>query len=580
MKVALIGAELEESMALRYMASSLEHEGHETEIVPFNFRAEIPHVVETIKKINPQIAALSMVFTGRAPEFCKLAQSLRDAGYRGHIIAGGHFASFNYEKLLKNFPAFNSVGLGEGELLLCKLAQSLNALADVPGLAFRDADGTVKYSPGIKQENLDALPFPKRSNFHEYFGKRIAGILSSRGCWRNCAFCSINAWYEHQGGKKFRYRSVGNIVEEMKQLYFNDGIRVFNFHDDNFFLGDKQQALERFTNLRDELKRNGIEQIAIAIKARPDSITSESISILDELGVFRVFLGVENASQNALRNLNRRQTVEDILNALQILNNFDIHVAYNYLLFELDTTMNDILINLRFMERHLENPFNFCRAEAYAGTGLEEKLRSQGRLLGDYFGFDYRIKDPKVEKFHEIANYAFFDRNFNDDGLHYFNMQIDFFFQILRRFHPEYLSQSLRATVRNFIKDTNLDTFECLSYLYDFIMDVDINDEPKIHRFAKEMRQRIDKRSAILLAKGERILSYFEKAYRNKGLDPQFIFNSEDNSVSTLNTSSAVAASDGSDFLQVQNASEILNLLATGRNFIPYDEFQKKLKNQ
>ena len=86
-------------MALRYMASSLEHEGHETEIVPFNFRAEIPHVVETIKKINPQIAALSMVFTGRAPEFCKLAQSLRDAGYRGHIIAGGHFASFNYEKL-------------------------------------------------------------------------------------------------------------------------------------------------------------------------------------------------------------------------------------------------------------------------------------------------------------------------------------------------------------------------------------------------------------------------------------------------------------------------------------------------
>ena len=157
-------------------------------------------------------------------------------------------------------------------------------------------------------------------------------------------------------------------------------------------------------------------------------------------------------------------------------------------------------------------------------------------------------------------------------------MQIDFFFQILRRFHPEYLSQSLSA-LRNFIKDTNLDTFECLSYLYDFIMDVNINDEPKIHRFAKEMRQRIDKRSAVLLAKGERILSYFEKAYRNKGLDPQFIFNSEDNSVSTLNPSSAVAASDGSDFYS-PNASEILNLLATGRNFIPYDEFQKKLKNQ
>ena len=90
--------------------------------------------------------------------------------------------------------------------------------------------------------------------------------------------------------------------------------------------------------------------------------------------MYSEFFGVENASQNALRNLNRRQTVEDILNALQILNNFDIHVAYNYLLFELDTTMNDILINLRFMERHLENPFNFCRAEAYDGTDWKKNF--------------------------------------------------------------------------------------------------------------------------------------------------------------------------------------------------------------
>ncbi|MGZ4849937.1 MAG: B12-binding domain-containing radical SAM protein [Candidatus Bathyarchaeia archaeon] len=579
MKVALVGAELEENIGIRYMASSLEQVGIETHIVPFNSQAEISSVVEKIIQTDPQIAALSMVFTGRAREFCNLAQRLRDAGYKGHIVAGGHFASFNYERLLKDFPAFSSVGLGEGELLLCKLAQSLDRLEDVPGLAFRGTDGTIRCSPGIKQENLDALPFPKRTTFNKYFDKPIAGILSSRGCWRNCAFCSINAWYEHQGGNKFRVRSIKNIVAEMKQLYFEYGIRIFNFHDDNFFLADNQQTLQRFKELRDELKRNGVEKIAIAVKARPDSITRESISVLDELGLFRVFLGVENASENGLRNLNRKQTIGDILNALQILNDFDVHVAFNFLMFELDATMNDLLINLRFMERHIENPFNFCRAEAYAGTGLEEKLRTQGRLLGDYFGFDYRIKDPKVEMFHKIANYAFFDRNFNDNGLHYFNMQVDFYYQILRRFHPEILSQSLRAAVRNFIKETNLDTFEELSAIFDFVSEVNVEDELKIHRFAREMRQRIDRRSAVLLVKGDRIINYLEKAYRNGGLDTQTILNDDVMESSNLTTGGSNVGLETSYSFQGRNPDEILNMIAIGQNYLPYDEFKKRIRN-
>jgi hypothetical protein len=88
-------------------------------------------------------------------------------------------------------------------------------------------------------------------------------------------------------------------------------------------------------------------------------------------------------------------------------------------MFEPDTTMEDLALNLRFMERHNENPANFCRAEAYPGTGLETKLVAEHGLLGDLFGYDYRLKDPHCEAFHQVTNYAFFDRNFNDLGLHY-----------------------------------------------------------------------------------------------------------------------------------------------------------------
>ena len=523
MKIALVGAELEENLGLRYIAASLEKKGHHVELVPFNTRYDIPEAVKQVTAYDPQVTGFSMVFTGRAREFCQLAQTLRERGYQAHLIAGGHFACLNCERLLSDFTAFNSVALGEGEDIMCNLVENLDDLSQVPGLCYRKPDGSISINPSIgNPEDLDALPFPKRTTFQNYFGKSIANILSSRGCYRDCAFCSINAWYKQSGGKKFRLRSIESLVAEMKGLYFDHGIRIFNFHDDNFFHPDPETAVERFDRLRSLLRLEGIEGIAFAVKARPDSITPEAISILDDLGLFRVFLGVENASVRGLRHLNRKCNVDQILNALKVLNDFDTHIAYNLLMFEPDTRLEDILINLRFMERHMDNPFNFCRAEVYSGTGLEEKLRAENRLLGDYFGFDYRISDPQSEAFHQIANHAFFDRNFDDMGLHYLNMQVDFLFQVLRRFHPELLTMTLRAAVRNFVKETNLDTYQCLCQIYDFVADCFPVDELQIRAFAKEMRNKVDNKSAELKAKGEFLLQWLEETNsgRSKNTGP------------------------------------------------------------
>ena len=125
MKVSLVGAELEENLGLRYMASALEGAGHQVDIVPFASEYEIPDVVSRVLKDQPEITGLSMVFTGRGREFCHLAQALRRAGYRGHLIGGGPFASFNCEQLLRDYTEFDSIGLGEGEELICALAANL-----------------------------------------------------------------------------------------------------------------------------------------------------------------------------------------------------------------------------------------------------------------------------------------------------------------------------------------------------------------------------------------------------------------------------------------------------------------------
>ena len=371
-------------------------------------------------------------------------------------------------------------------------------------------------------------------------------------------------------------------MAEISDLYHRHGVRIFNFQDDNFFLPNPVKALERFETLRSGLRSEGFGQIAIAVKARPDSINEESIRILDDLGLFRVFLGVENAAENGLRNLNRKNTVEQILNALDVLNKFDVHIAYNLLMFEPDTTMDEILINLRFMERHNENPFNFCRAEAYPGTGLEGKLLSEGRLLGDAFGYDYRLKDPRSEAFHQIANYAFFDRNFSDFGLHYFNMQVDFYFQLLRRFHPEMVSQTMRAAVRNFIKQTNLDTYERLSEIYDYVVACNPLDHTAIAAFARSQRERVDRQSSSLLLRGERLLTWLDATYARKqaGLRGPAPAPVEETAAQPELTIPGPPTIPGLEFIRQGSGWELVDLFGVSRAPVPYEVFRLRLAEQ
>src|SRR5512133_1809993 len=99
MRVALVGAELEENLGLRYMASALEAEGHHATIVPFNDDSDLQRAVDELVALQPDLTGLSMVFTSRAREFCRLARTLRVRGLRGHLTAGGHFAALNCERL-------------------------------------------------------------------------------------------------------------------------------------------------------------------------------------------------------------------------------------------------------------------------------------------------------------------------------------------------------------------------------------------------------------------------------------------------------------------------------------------------
>lgn len=469
MRAALVGPELEENLGLRYLHASLSRAGHQARILDFHEASQIPSLVASIMDHDPDLVGLSMVFTGRAREYLDLALELRRAGYAGHVTAGGHFASFHAHELLSDHPCLDTIVHGDGEEAIVELIESLDDPSHVPGLTHRR--GAVSTTqPRRNPDDLDSRPWPTRpERLHSYLGLPIANMLSSRGCYGNCSYCSIHAWFKQTRGRRLRQRSVSCVAEEMASLYHHHGARIFNFHDDNFFVRDPSRNLERFRALGEHLSSHGLGRIALQVKARPDSVDVETFSLLKDMGLFRVFLGVETNAAQGLKTLGRRSTREQNLRALSILRDLAVHTSFNLLVFDPETVLSDLWDNISFMRAYADMPLNFGRVEVYSGTPLEKTLRVQDRLLGTCFGYTYRISDARVQRAFEMYKRVFLPRNFSEQGTNLLAMKVDYFFHLLAHFHPERATSALRRRAKRLITEVNTSSAELMSEICDFL---------------------------------------------------------------------------------------------------------------
>ncbi len=508
MKIALVGPELEENLALRYIHAALARAGHEVRIYDFHEARQTEPVAAAIARWRPEIVGMSMVFTARARQFVALAEALRRRGFSGHVTAGGHFASFHAEPLLRDVAAIDSVLHGEGEEAMVELAANLDRPRRVRGMSRRTGGGSIVTTPPrAPLDDLDRRPWPTRPEvFHEYFGLPMAAMLSGRGCYANCAFCSIRAWHRKLGGRRFRQRSVEDVVAEMAHLYHDRGVRIFNFHDDNFFLPDAAANLRRFEAIRAALAAAGVTGIGFQVKARPDNVEPEVMDLLKEMGLFRVFLGVESNAVAGLKALGRGIRREQNHRALRIIRRRDVHVTFNLLMFEPECSPSDLRDNVDFIRRYPELPLNFCRVEVYAGTAIERRLRAAGRLEGDYFGYTYRLSDPRCQLAYEIFRDVFTPRNFLLQGMNLQAMAVDYNLHLLLRFFPRRVSGGLRRRCEGFIRDLNRSNAELLEDVLDFSTAGDPPPRAQVADFTRDMTDRRAQFDAAMIGRADALI--------------------------------------------------------------------------
>ena len=491
----LVGAEFEENLSTRYLASAARLAGFQVILTPFNNGDEQPTVVRDILSVKPMVVGISTPFQTRAKEFLSLSEQLRRSGYDGHITLGGHFPTLEYLSIMRDCPAVDSVVRHEGEETFCELCRRLrrgDSIDNIPGLVTRKQAEIVV---GSKRPlpKLDSLEFPDRAGKdpHRVLGVPCAPIIGSRGCYANCAFCCINAYSRNADGPRFRRRSPENIVQEMAQEYHQRGVRLFVFHDDNFFVPNQPSNMIRYRELADCLAQAGLTDIGLVIKCRPSDVDPELFSVLKRMGLIRVYVGIESNSSEGLISLNRGVSQEDNRRAIHILNDLGIYHSFNLLIFDPEATLNGIRANLAFMEEFAESPSNFCRAEVYAGTPLKEILERQGRLVGNYLAWNYAMRDSRVEMLFRIASTAFASRNFKCDGAANLNMGIRFDAEVMRRFYPESFPCELDADLKSLSKAISQDSVDQMRRAVEFVSTEDFLDDGLVRGFTIGLARQI-----------------------------------------------------------------------------------------
>ena len=235
------------------------------------------------------------------------------------------------------FPEFietegvDIICVGEGEYPLLELVQALESGADFSGIKnLRVKSGGKIFRNELRCliEDLDSLPYIDREIFYRD-SKLLAGFSSKRflvgrGCPYNCTYChnhELRAVYAGKG-RFVRFRSPQNIIDEIKKVRNDYGMKTVSFCADTFTLYPR---LSEFLDLYK--KEIGLPFFC---QGRFNELTEEMVRKLGEAGCFYMAFGVECGSE-PLRNivLKRNMTDEQIARGSALLHKYGIKfIAY------------------------------------------------------------------------------------------------------------------------------------------------------------------------------------------------------------------------------------------------------------
>lgn len=394
----------EENLGIEYLKASLAKNGYNVEIIDaWLNELEVEEVYNRIiaQEENVLFVGISSYMSNTAPTI-KLISLLKQHNPNIKVACGGFGPTFYPEDYLKSGSDY--IMMGEGEKSICELAKCIEVgkvPVDVKNVGYiGEDDNVVLNDMECLNDDLDSLPFPCRDTMDVVLSKKSSvNMVTARGCSGNCEFCSVISFFRLSDGKVWRTRSIKNIVDEIEVLY-KQGVKYIKVVDDSFVDGIRDEKwCEEFA---DEIERRSIK-VKLRGQIRADKITDSILYNLKRAGFFSFACGIENGSPSALKRMNKKATLEDNKRALELFKKHGYIVQMGYILFDKDTTYEELLENYYFMSDYDFAVTKGIFSEMFSaeGTKLNARLRSENKLEESDFVSNnnkYTIENDIVSK--------------------------------------------------------------------------------------------------------------------------------------------------------------------------------------
>jgi radical SAM superfamily enzyme YgiQ (UPF0313 family) len=295
---------------LAYAAAYLEKKGHEVLLLDAPARKVGYHEVEKSgKQFKPDLLVVGASIHNTHGDTKAAARLKRALGGAFTIMVGAPVSS-RPEEILDLEPAIDAVARREFDVAVASLADVLasdSRLDVVEGITYR-SNGHVHTNPVAPLlQNLDDIPFVSEIykrflDARNYFNPNVSfpmiTILTGRGCAYGCTFCAHPAF----SGRRIRYRSIDNIVEELEYIAREfPGVKGVFFEDETLTM-NRQRCRDLCQALIDRRLR-----FSWTANCRPD-LDVETLKIMKRAGCRTVCAGFESGNQEILNRVRKNMT--------------------------------------------------------------------------------------------------------------------------------------------------------------------------------------------------------------------------------------------------------------------------------
>lgn len=224
------------------------------------------------------------------PLTLRIAKLVKELHPEATILFGGPQASVVAQPTLVAFPFVDFVLRGESEESLPVFLEELfggRNFGRVLGLTYRSILGIQQNADAPPILDLDVLPSPAYHLTGELLSAHQASLELGRGCPYACTFCSTNDFFR----RRFRLRSAERVLQDMREIEAEYGIRHFTLTHDMFTVDAKR--VRAFCH---HLIASGTGY-RWSCSARTDSVDEELLELMAAAGCNGVFFGVETGSE-------------------------------------------------------------------------------------------------------------------------------------------------------------------------------------------------------------------------------------------------------------------------------------------